>query len=216
MKKKTPQELKKMASKLKKRRGLLPSPDGLEPCPRAAMPLKLTEDPRFAQAVQNYEAGLRALQAHKYDRAKTFFEKVIGTSPELADRAAVHLASCNQQLNRGLSSSFKTPEEQFDYAVSLMNMGDYLGAREHFDALTKKAPKLDFIWYGMAVLNCLTGHHPEALTSLKEAIRLNPANRFQARNDGDFKSLSDDPRFTELLYPDTSAEAEPEPPKWRF
>jgi tetratricopeptide (TPR) repeat protein len=181
------------------------------------MPLKVTEDPRFAQAVQNYEAGLKALQAHKYDRAKAFFEKVVaGTSPELADRAAVHLASCTQQLSRGLSSSFKTPEEQFDYAVSLMNMGDYLGARENFDALTKKAPKLDFIWYGMAVLNCLTGHYPEALTSLNEAIRLNPANRFQARNDGDFKSLSDDPRFTELLYPDTSGEAETEPPKWRF
>ena len=115
-----------------------------------------------------------------------------------------------------MSSSFKTPEEQFDYAVSLMNMGDYLGARENFEALTRKAPKLDFIWYGMAVLNCLTGHYPEALASLNEAIRLNPANRYQARNDADFKSLLDDPRFTELLYPDTSAEAEPEPPKWRY
>ena len=47
--------------------------------------MKLTDDPRFAQAVQNYEAGLKALQAHKYDRAKTFFEKVMaGPSPELS------------------------------------------------------------------------------------------------------------------------------------
>lgn len=178
--------------------------------------MKLTDDPRFSQAVQNYEAGLKALQAHKYDRAKAFFEKVVaGPSPELADRASVHLASCNQQLSRG-PSSFKTPEEQFDYAVSLMNMGDYLAAREQFETLARKAPKLDFIWYGMAVLNCLTGHFPEALSSLSEAIRLNPTNRYQARNDADFKSLSDDPRFTELIYPDTSAEAEPEPPKWRL
>ena len=97
-----------------------------------------------------------------------------------------------------------------------MNMGEYVGARENFEVLTKKSAKLDFVWYGMAVLNCLTGHFPEALTSLSEAIRLNPANRFQARNDADFKSLSDDPRFTELLYPDTSAEAEPELRKWQF
>jgi len=178
--------------------------------------MKLSDDPRFAQAVQNYEAGLKALQAHKYDRAKAFFEKVVaGPSPELADRASVHLATCHQQLNR-VSSSFKTPEEQFDYAVSLMNMGEYVGARENLEALSRKFPKRDFIWYGMAALNCLTGRFPEALANLNEAIRLNPANRFQARNDTDFKGMADDPRFTELLYPDISAESPPEPEKWRY
>jgi tetratricopeptide (TPR) repeat protein len=217
MKKKAAQKLKKNAAKSKKNSGLVSSSTGSEARTRGSRPMKLADDPRFAQAVQNYEAGLKALQAHKYDRAKGFFEKVVaGPSPELADRASVHLASCNQQLSRGSSSTFKTPEEQFDYAVSLMNMGDYVGARENFEQLSKKSPKLDFIWYGMAVLNCLTGHFPEALTSLNEAIRLNPANRFQARNDADFKSLADDPRFTELLYPDTSAEAPPGPPKWHF
>ena len=53
--------------------------------------LKPADDPRHAQAVHNYEAGLKALQAHKFDKAKGFFEKVKeGASPELADRAAVH------------------------------------------------------------------------------------------------------------------------------
>jgi tetratricopeptide (TPR) repeat protein len=183
---------------------------------QSSKPMKLAENPRFAQAVQNYEAGLKALQSHKYDRAKQHFEKVVaGSSPELADRAKVHLNSCNQQLSRA-STSFKTAEEQFDYAVSLMNMGDYVGARENLEALTGKSPKLDFVWYGMATLNCLTGHFSEALSSLSEAIRLNPANRFQARNDADFKSLADDPRFTELLYPDTSAEVAPESEKGRY
>ena len=51
--------------------------------------MKVADDPRFAQAVQNYEAGLKALQVHKYDQAKTYFEKVVaGPSPELADRAS--------------------------------------------------------------------------------------------------------------------------------
>lgn len=183
---------------------------------RANTPVKLTDDPRFTQAVQNYEAGLKALQGHKYDRAKSYFEKVAGgPSPELADRAHVHLATCNQQLSRA-STSFKTAEEQFDYAVSLMNMGDYVSAREQFDTLTGKYPKLDYIWYGAAALNCLTGHFPEAIQNLGEAIRLNPATRYQARNDSDFRNLADDPRFTELLYPDTGAESASEPPKWRY
>jgi len=217
MKKKAARKLKGNAAKSNKNSGLLSSSGGFAGKPRGNKPMKLADDPRFAQAVQNYEVGLKALQAHKYDRAKAFFEKVVaGPSPELADRAAVHLASCKQQLSRVSSSSFKSPEEQFDYAVSLMNMGDYVGARENFEVLSKKSPKLDFIWYGMAVLNCLTGRFPEALVSLHEAIRLNPANRFQARNDADFKSLADDPRFTELLYPDTSAESPAEPEKWHF
>src|SRR5581483_5975866 len=147
---------------------------------KGTKPMKVAEDPRFAQAVQNYEAGLKALQIHKYDKAKAYFEKVLaGPSPELADRASVHLSTCNQQLSRA-ATSFKTPEEQFDYAVSLMNLGDYVTARENFEALTKNSPKLDFIWYGMASLNCLTGRFPEAINSLSEAIRLNPVNRYQA------------------------------------
>jgi len=178
--------------------------------------LKVADDPRFAQAVQNYEAGLKALQAHKYDKAKGYFEKAVaGDSPELADRAQVHLATCNQQMTHA-ATNFKNAEEQFDYAVSLMNMGDYVTARENFEVLTVKYPKLDFIWYGMAALNCLTGRFPEAISNLGEAIRLNPATRFQARNDSDFRNLADDPRFTELLYPDTSVEPASEPPKWRY
>jgi tetratricopeptide (TPR) repeat protein len=179
-------------------------------------PKKVSEDPRFVQAVQNYEAGLKAMQTHKYDRAKTCFEKVVtGASPELSDRAAVHLNTCNQHLSHA-SNHFKTPEEQYDYAISLMNMGDYLLARDNFDALIKKSPQLDYVWYGMAALNCLMGHFPESITTLNEAIRLNPANRFQARNDSDFKGLADDPRFTELLYPDTSAELPSDTQDWHF
>jgi tetratricopeptide (TPR) repeat protein len=216
MKKKATENVKRSSPKPNKGKMLSMSGSGSEPAGRGNKSMKVSEDPRFAQAVQNYEAGLKALQAHKYDKAKGYFEKVMsGPSPELADRAAVHLNTCNLQMSR-VSTTFKTPEEQFDYAVSLMNMGDYVTAREHFDALGKKSPKLDFIWYGMAALNCLTGRFPEAISNLGEAIRLNPANRYQARNDSDFKNLADDPRFTELLYPDTSAEATIEPEKWRY
>ncbi len=216
MKKKAAGRVNGSASKHNKEKGLKVSPAGSENRGRGTKQMKVADDPRFTQAVQNYEAGLKALQVHKYDKAKSYFEKVVaGPSPELADRASVHLNSCNQQLSRA-SNTFKTPEEQFDYAVSLMNMGDYVTARENFDALTKNAPKLDFVWYGVAALNCLTGRFPDAINSLNEAIRLNPANRYQARNDSDFKNLADDPRFTELLYPDTSADAAPEPEKWHY
>jgi hypothetical protein len=91
----------------------------------------VTEDPRYVQALQSYETGLRAMQEHKFEKAKPHFQQVrTGPSKELIDRATVHLNICNQHLERPSASQFKTSEEHFDYAVSLMNVGDYVSARE--------------------------------------------------------------------------------------
>jgi tetratricopeptide (TPR) repeat protein len=163
------------------------------------------QTPQFSQAVQNYEGGLRALQERKFDKAKAQFQKVIESGiRELSDRASVHLNACNQHLAR-TAVAFKTPEEHYDYAISLMNVGDYVTAREHLEKLVKTNAQSDYIWYGLAVLDCLTGHSEDALKRLSEAIRLNPSNRFQARSDSDFNPMADDPRFTELLYPEPGA-----------
>jgi len=167
----------------------------------------IIQDPRLQQTVQNYEAGLKALHERKFDKAKGLFEKVIaGPSKELADRAAVHLNICNQNLNRA-GTTFKSPEEHYDYAVSLSNSGDYEGARGHLEKLQKQHPNADYVWYGLAALDALQGRAMEAMKNLEQAIRLNPANRIQARNDTDFQGLFDDPRFTELLYPEATGEA---------
>jgi tetratricopeptide (TPR) repeat protein len=168
----------------------------------------VAEDPRYTQALQSYETGLRAMQEHKFDKAKPQFQKVIaGPIRELIDRATVHLNICNQHLERAAATQFKTPEEHFDYAVSLMNVGDYVGAREHLDKLLKQNAKSDYVIYGLAALDCLTGHIEDSLRRLDEALRLNAQLRFQARNDSDFQNLAEDPRFTELLYPDPGSEA---------
>jgi tetratricopeptide (TPR) repeat protein len=166
----------------------------------------LGDDPRFAQAVQNYEIGLRAMQEHKFDKARTSLQKVLaGPSKELVDRASVHLNTCNQHLDRA-TTQFKSPEEHYDYAISLMNVGDYVSAREHLEKLAKQVPKAEYVAYGLAALDCLTGHLEDSLRHLDEAIRMSAGLRFQARNDSDFQNLAEDPRFTELLYPDPGAE----------
>jgi len=165
------------------------------------------QDPSFTQAVQNYEAGLKAMQEHKFDKAKAVLEKIIASGPkELADRARVHLSTCNQQLASS-ATSFKSQEEHFDYAVSLMNAGQYEQSRNHMEKILKQNPNADFAFYGQAVLDCLTGQVESSLKNLREAIRLNPHNRFQARNDSDFQNMADDPRFTELLYPEPTESA---------
>ncbi len=162
------------------------------------------EDPqaRFAFILQGYEQALKHLQAQKYDKAKPLFEKVIESGvSSLADRAKVHLSICTQQLEQH-QSHFVTPEEHYDFAISLMNLGDFVTAREHLEELSQKNSNRNFVRYGLAVLECLTGRTSESLQHLGEAIRINPGTRFQARNDSDFRNMADDPRFTELLYPE--------------
>jgi tetratricopeptide (TPR) repeat protein len=162
---------------------------------------------RFAQCLQGYEQALKLLQTQKFEKAKSLFEKVIESGiSELADRAKVNINICNQQLEQ-IQNTFSTPEEHYDFAVSLMNLGDFVTAREHLENLSSQRPTLDFVWYGLAVLECLTGRTTESLQHLAESIRLNPGNRFQARNDSDFRNMADDPRFTELLYPEGTAGA---------
>jgi tetratricopeptide (TPR) repeat protein len=170
-------------------------------------------DPRFAQAVENYAAALKAFQERKFERAKGLLQKVIdGPSTELADRASVHMKLCHQQMARA-ATAFKTPEEHYDFAVSLMNHGKYDDARNHLEKILKQNPKADYAHYGLAVLDCLTSKVEDSLRHLDEAIRLNPALRFQARNDSDFHNLADDPRFTELLYPEPGTEFTPPLPR---
>ena len=73
---------------------------------------------------------------------------------------------------------------------------------------SSRIAKADYVIYGLAALECLTGHVEDSLRRLDEALRLNAQLRFQARNDSDFQNLAEDPRFTELLYPDPGADLE--------
>jgi tetratricopeptide (TPR) repeat protein len=208
MKKKVPQKVKQSPPKAKKTSNVSAASTAKKPLtPKPAPKPVVKPDPRFTQAVQNYEAGLKAMQSHKFDKAKASLTKVLeGPSKELSDRARVHLNTCNQQLGR-IANTFRTPEEHYDYAVSLMNSGDYDGTRTHLDKLLKQHPKADYAAYGMAVLDSLTNRVEDCLRNLQHAIKLNPSNRFQARNDSDFAQMADDPRFTELLYPEADGQA---------
>jgi tetratricopeptide (TPR) repeat protein len=164
------------------------------------------EDPKHTQAVQSYESGLRALQEHKFEKAKGLLQKALtGPDKAIVDRAQVHIITCDKRIDAH-ALQFKTTEEHYDYAVSLINSGDYVAAREHLDKLLKQHPKSEYVLYGLAALHCLTGHVEESLKTLNEAIQAKPSLRFQARNDGDFQNLGEDPRFTELLYPDPGTE----------
>jgi len=158
--------------------------------------------PHDAASLQHYQAALQLLQQAKFERALVAFEKLLSTAPPtLAERCRVYVTACHRELGKS-KLVFATPEERYDYAVSLLNMDYFEEAREQFVEILRVLPSADYALYGLAVLDAITGQVEECLEHLSGAIEFNPRNRLQARTDTDFHSMQDDPRFTELLYPE--------------
>ena len=153
-------------------------------------------------AFQHYQAAVHLLQQGKYEKALAAFQKLLPEAPaEIKERCQMYISTCQRQLERP-SLAFATPEEHYDYAISQLNTGYYEEAREQFSSIQAAHPGSDYALYGLALLDSITGRTQDCLSNLARAIELNPRNRLQARADNDFQSMADDPRFTELLYPE--------------
>jgi tetratricopeptide (TPR) repeat protein len=153
-------------------------------------------------AFQQYQAAVQLLQQGKFEKALGAFEKLLPAAPpEIKERCQMYVNTCQRQMEHA-RLTFLTPEEHYDYAVSQLNTGDYEDARDQFNNILASYPQADYALYGLALLDAITGHTQDCLGNLARAIELNPKNRLQARADNDFQSMADDPRFTELLYPE--------------
>ena len=149
-----------------------------------------------------YEAALRLMQEGKYEKAHTAFNNMLASSPaDLAERIRMYINACLQQASKG-KTQFLSPEERYDYAISLLNDGNYEDARTELKKIIAENNQADYAFYGLAVLASMTGDAHTCLEHLTESIHLNAKNRIQARADSDFQDMADDPRFTELLYPE--------------
>ncbi len=155
-----------------------------------------------AQTLQHYQAALQLVQAGKYEKAVVALDKLISAgTPEIVERCKMYLSACHRQMDRS-RLSFDSLEERYDYAISLLNRDYFEEAREQFLEILAEQPDADYAFYGLAVLAAVTGQTEDCLESLAQAIARNERNRLQARTDVDFQTMQDDPRFTELLYPE--------------
>lgn len=153
-------------------------------------------------AYQHYQAAVQLVQQGRFDKALSAFGKLLPVAPpELMERCKMYVSTCQRQMEKN-SLNFLTPEEHYDYAISKLNTGYYEEAREHFRRILEAHPEADYALYGLALLDAITGRTQDCLSNLGLAIELNPKNRLLARADNDFLSMADDPRFTELLYPE--------------
>ena len=179
-----------------------PSHKKTSPAPAKAQPVKPVVSAATTAAYQQYQAAVQLVQQAKYEKALAALEKLQPTAPrEISERIRMYVSTCHRQLEHA-RLAFQTSEERYNYAVLQLNNGLYEDAREHFEGVLHAEPRADHAWYGLALLECITNHPEQCLGALEKAIHLNPRNRLQARTDNDFQAMADDPRFTELLYPE--------------
>ena len=179
-----------------RRRARAASRPGVVPARKKREP----QDPRLRQMLKIYEEATRQFNRQNFRRAKELLEKVLqGPSRQLADRAQVHLAICEQRLGRSEPVKLRSADDHYYYAVSQINLGRYEEGRAHLEKAVKMAPRADYVHYALATLAALTQEADRALEHLERAITLRPENRFQARNDSDFRLLADTHRFRELV-----------------
>jgi tetratricopeptide (TPR) repeat protein len=186
---------KRIVSKAKTRKPAVP-----------ALPTKSPEtierERRARQALEQYETAVRSLREQKFEKAKALFEKVVaGPVLELADRARIHLNTCRQRIE-GQNLALKGPDDHYNIAVALINVGRLDEAEQHLGKVLKSQPRADHAYFALAAICSLRGEIEHALKNLKTAIELEPRNRYLVRNDADFAALAEDPRFADLAYPE--------------
>ena len=135
--------------------------------------------PHDAASLQHYQLALQLLQQAKFDKALVAFEKLLGTAPPpLAERCRVYVTACHRELSKK-KLEFATPEEQYDYAVSLLNTDYYEEAREQFTVILTGHPAADYALYGLAVLDAITGQVEECLDHLAAQLRAIPETAYR-------------------------------------
>ena len=156
------------------------------------------------EALTVYGAALQAMQCGHFEKALQGFQSLDGgCAAEIRERARVYGQACERHLQQQTARlDFHSSAEQYDYAVACINNGDYEEAREQLESIVEREDTADYAHYGLAMLHAMTGQAEGCLHHLERAIELSPHNRIHARSDVDFRQMADDPRFTELLYPE--------------
>jgi tetratricopeptide (TPR) repeat protein len=155
--------------------------------------------------MQCFEEGMRLFHARKFQQARESFRRAMG-GPDRAvtHRAGLHAQMCEQRLESA-GPVLNTPEEHYNYAVTLINSRDLAGAQKHLRAALGADSTADHVLYALAACQSLGGDLQAAYENLKRAIDLQPRNRLAARQDPDFAAMAEHPAFIRLLYPDRKA-----------
>jgi tetratricopeptide (TPR) repeat protein len=161
-----------------------------------------TRSKHFDNAIQAYEAGLKAMHAEDFEKAIRCFKGLIAEypeEPEIQDRASVLLHACEKKIQDKGRTVLRSADDHYNVGIADLNRRELESAINHLQHALKLTPKADHILYALATANALQGSRDQALEYLKQAIQYRGENRFLAARDNDFDSLQEDPDFKQLV-----------------
>ena len=157
-------------------------------------------------AVVEYEKGLKALHAGRYQNAMTAFDQIETKFPEeleILNRARTLKKVCARKLAEASPekrTDSASAEELFTLGVFYHNNNEYPKALEFYEkALKSEGQDSSHVYFAMAASEAGRGHHDQALKHLSKAISINPDNRFLAFNDPDFAPMAELEEFQRLV-----------------
>ena len=155
--------------------------------------------------MESFQEGMRLFHARRFKQAREcFLEAMRGPDRAVTHRAGLHARMCEQRL-QSAGLVLKTPEDHYNYAITLINSRDLAAAQKHLRAALDADPAADHVLYALAACQSLGGDLQAAYENLKRAIDLQARNRLAARQDPDFAAMAEHPAFGRLLYPDRKA-----------
>ena len=166
---------------------------------RALKAAKAREE-KHSKAVSLYEKALDFLQRRNFGRAANQFEKLVNEFPEeidLNERSQRYLQVCGRQESEVVAP--RTVEERVYAATLALNAGDERGALNQLETAEADSANREEVQYMLAVVHATSGNKEAAVNYLRQAIELNPDNRFLARHEASFDVFQEDDVVQQLL-----------------
>jgi tetratricopeptide (TPR) repeat protein len=145
----------------------------------------------FARAVKSFSSG-------NYQEAAALFEQAAdGPLMSVNESARMYRRMCLQRIESA-APKLQSPEDFYNYGVSLLNAGRHQEARGHLETAVSQSPLPHYL-YALALAEGMLGSVAGAVERLRRAIEADPAIRALARNDADFAPLLQHASIRELL-----------------
>jgi Flp pilus assembly protein TadD len=173
------------------------SAKGQEPKQPTVMQSQRSLDSK-AQA-EVFGRAMKVFTAGDFRKAKALFDETAqGPVLSVTETAKMYSKICEQRTSKEPPEP-KSPEEKYNFAVGLMNLGQFSEAAAMLKSAVGSAPAAGHIHYALGVSLGRSGDMAGAYEHVKKSIELDPHNRVIAKSDSDLMPLLQDSALHSLV-----------------
>lgn len=167
----------------------------------------IARDPEWGRSY--YGLGVVLHQQEQIEQAEAYLRQAIALEPAWSRahnglaillRMDGRMEEARERAKRAVELAPNNVASRNNYGNLLVRLERYDEAVEEYLAAISVAPDHPAPYYNLACVSSLQGNYEEAYAYLEQAIALDPVFREEARKDGDFDAIRDDPEFRVLVY----------------